>query len=337
MTNSKDKSRKYKSTKTSKKSAVKAIEPVLAKSADGTIQITFTIPWETIEANRKEAAVELGKNLDVPGFRKGKAPIEKVVEKVPADKLLQKALSKVLPKLLGEAISKHKIKPAIYPKFELLKAAENEDWQVRALTCEIPDFALGDYKKKVSGASKSQKIWTPDSAKSPTPQSYGDGAASSGKPDLSTTSSVDKPNKEIPRAEKEQQVLKILLDEIKIEIPSLLANEEVNARLSKLLEKIEKLGLDLDSYLKSIGKTSETLRSEYEKQAKDTISLELILSKIAEKEELNITDQQIDQAIEAAVHADPKSKERLETPEQRSYIKSILSRRTVLDSLISLV
>jgi hypothetical protein len=36
-----------------------------------------------------------------------------------------------------------------------------------------------------------------------------------------------------------------------------LIDEEVNSRLSKLLERIEKLGLTLESYLSSIGKTAQ--------------------------------------------------------------------------------
>jgi len=45
-----------------------------------------------------------------------------------------------------------------------------------------------------------------------------------------------------------------LLRNIKIEIPKLLIEEEVNTRLSQLLERIEKLGLDLEKYLQTIGK-----------------------------------------------------------------------------------
>ncbi len=227
-------------------------DSVVAKTADGTVQITFTIPWKEISESRHKAATELSKSLDVPGFRKGKAPIEKVIEKLPQNDLLQKTLAGILPELLAKAISDHKIKPAIYPRFEVLRSADEEDWQVRAVTCEIPKFGLGDYKKKISNATKAGAIWTPNSAK-----------ASTGKPDTISKASAGEPDKEIPRAEKEQLVLKTLLDDIKIEVPSLLINEEVNAKLSQLLAKIEKLGLDLDAYLKSIGKTADTLRTEY--------------------------------------------------------------------------
>ena len=66
---------KSKTKKTTKSTNKASSDAVLAKSADGTIQITFTIPWKEILQNRTKAAEELGKNLDIPGFRKGKAPL----------------------------------------------------------------------------------------------------------------------------------------------------------------------------------------------------------------------------------------------------------------------
>src|SRR5258706_424878 len=86
----------------------------------------------------------------------------------------------------------------------------------------------------------------------------------------------------IIQKEKEQIVLKTLIDNIKVSIPKLLIDDEVNHRLSDLLARIEKLGLNLDSYLASVGKTPQSLREEYERQVKDGVSLELILNKIAD-------------------------------------------------------
>ena len=75
----------------------------------------------------------------------------------------------------------------------------------------------------------------------------------------------------------EDELIKELTEVVKLEIPQMLIDEEVNERLSQLLSRIEKLGLQLEGYLKSVGKTVETLREEYQKQSKDAISLELIL------------------------------------------------------------
>ncbi len=311
-------SKTKKPKKWSVKSAEKTAPSVIARSDDGTIQITFTIAYNKINKARLEAARELGKDIDISGFMKGKAPLDKVIEKIPPNTLVEKTLAKILPKLLGEALKKHNLKPAMYPKFELIKAKDGEDWQVRATTCELPKIELGDYKKAISGASKAKAIWTPDKGKMGVGEADKDGKG------------------ELTQAQKEQEVYKILLESVKFGIPKLLINDEVNSRLSKLLERVEKLGLSLESYLKSLGKTAEQLRNEYEQQAKNTIKLDFILAQIVKQENIQIKKEQVDAAVNAGA-ADPNLAKKLDTPQQRRLIESILARRTVLDSLTSLL
>ena len=284
------------------------ITSTVAKSEDKSIQITFTIPFSIVKRAQDEVIADYSKEAEIPGFRKGKAPIDKVREKISQNVLTEKSMSKILPKALADAINEHKIKPATYPKFELIKADEGDDWQLRATTCELPEVNLGDYKKIISEASKTKSIWTPEK----------------GLP-------KDKP-KEPTKEEKEQEVIKILLDSIQINIPKVLINEEVDSRLSALLARIEKLGLNFEGYLGSLEKTPEGLRGEYELQAKSSIALELILNAIAEEDKTKIEETQIDEAIKAA-SADPKLSEKLNTPEQRRLIRSILLRRETLDRL----
>lgn len=299
------------------------VPSIIARTDDGTIQITFTIAYDKIKKARLEATKELAKNIDISGFRKGKAPLNKAIEKIPPNTLVEKTLAKILPKLLGEAIKEHNLKPAMYPKFEIIKAKDDEDWQVRATTCELPEIKLGDYKKAISGASKAKAIWTPSSANLPA----GKAGVSDGKPD----------QKAVPtQAQKEQEVIKILLESVNFSIPKLLINDEVNSRLSKLLERVEKLGLSLESYLKSLGKTADQLRNEYEQQAKNAIKLDFILAQIVKQENIQIKKEQVDAAIKAG-SADPNLAKKLDTPQQRRLIESILARRTVLDSLTSLL
>jgi len=305
---------KTKNKKISAKSKPKSASSVIARSDDGTIQITLFISYLDIEKSRKEVVDELGKEIDVQGFRKGKAPAEKIIEKIPQNTLIEKTISKLLPKAFSSAVKEHKITPSVYPKFEVIKATDGEDWQVRAFTCELPEIELGDYKKEIKGSSKAKVIWTPSSAK-----------------DLK-----DSPDKEPTREEKEQEVLKILLEKVTVKIPKILTDEEVNSRLSRLLERIEKLGMNLESYLSSLGKTAEQLREEYRTQAESAIKLDFILTKIAENEGVKVTDTEIEAAIQASASTDPSLSEKLKNPDQKRLIETILKRRKVLDSLISL-
>ena len=292
----------------------KTKKTAIAREDNGNIQITLNIPYKEIVQAKKIALEEIAKTTEVPGFRKGNAPIAQVEKHVSADKILQKALGKVLPKAFSNIVEKENIKPVVYPKFELINAKENEDWQVRAITCELPEVNLKDYKKIISGEAKSKAIWTPDK----------------GDPKKNKEEKIKTPE------EKEQEVIKILLDKIKVKIPKILIDQEVDNRLAQLLDRIEKLGLNLESYLASVGKNPETLRTEYGLQASNTITIDLILQKISVEEKIAVDEKEIESLIKAS-SADPKLAQSLNTPEQKRFIRSIILKRKALESLVSLL
>ncbi len=276
------------------KAQPKGITSSFATTDDGTVQITFSVPKKIIDETQEKVLSDYGKNVTIAGFRKGKAPVEKVKAKLGEQELTEKTLAQILPKAYSEAIEKNKIKPILYPKFEIL--SQNDPWQIRATTALFPEIELGEYKKIVEGALRSGSL-----------------------------------KRELNKDEKEQIVIKTLLESVKIKLPKLLIDEEVNTRLSSLLARIEKLGLSLDAYLQSIGKTGQGLREEYEKQVKEGITIELSLNKIAELENVEVTEAQVDEAIKAT------GAEANQNPEQRLIVRSVLRRRSALDRLISLV
>lgn len=276
------------------------ITSVIARESDGNIQITFTIPYELIQKAEEETVAEMAKDVEVAGFRKGTAPLSKAREKIPQGTLIEHSLGHLLPKALSEAVTENKLKIAVYPRFELISAKENEAWQIRGITCELPEFELGDYKKEVQGVLKT----VPASAN-----------ASAG------------------REEKEAEVLGALIKSVKINIPRILVEEEADSRLSSLLARLEKLGLALESYLASINKKAENLRAEYATQAKEAISIDLILNKIAEVEGLKVDEKEVDSALKISQTTSPSK----DDPESRKrLIESILRRRKALDFLINL-
>lgn len=276
----------------------------VARHEDGTIQITFTFAWEEIEKARLAGLIKMGESMQIPGFRKGKAPIEKVQSAVSADSLVQKTLEKLLPQALSEAIAKHNLKLAIMPRFELISAKEGEAWEIRGTTSELPTVELGDYQKAIKDV-KPPDIWTP------------------GK---------DKTKAELTTEQKEQIALKGLLDSTKCNISQALIDEEVNSRLSSLLERIEKLGLTLEGYLASVGKTPEGIREEYRKSAKESYTLDLALRKIAQEKEMKADPQGVEKLMSQATDSTNLGKD-----EQRRIVESILLKKSALEYLTTLV
>lgn len=120
-----------------------------------------------------------------------------------------------------------------------------------------------------------------------------------------------------------EDVYNVLLKNIKLDISPLLVEEEVNHALSRLEEQASSLNITLEKYLESIKKTKAEVQKEYEKNALESIKLDLILLTIAKEEDLKITEKEV-QSLSQLANA---------KIEQLDQIKSILLRRKTIDFL----
>lgn len=275
-------------TKLKKKSTKSKKDYVIARQDDGAVQITFILPWKEVEKERVKAAEHIAKDTTVPGFRKGKAPISKAIEQIAEEKLVEHTLSHMLPERFANVIKQEKLQPAVYPKYSLNKANLNEDWEIQATTCEVPKVKLGNYKSKI----KSVKI-----------------------------------PKKATKEEKENKIINKLIESYEIKIPKLLTEQEANSRLSSLLERLEKIGLGLESYLDQVKKTGEELRNDYTEQAEKAIKLDLLLQYIAVEEKITIKDKEVQDYIKAAQMSE----------DQKETVMLFLRKRRALESLDKLV
>lgn len=271
----------------------------IARTDDGTIQINFSIPKSEIDKAQESALSDLAKNITVAGFRKGKAPIEKVKERIDSGQLLEKTLGQILPDAYTKALTENNIRPIMYPKFEIMK--QGEVWEVQAKIAELPSVELPDYKDIVTKAFKAAAL-----------------------------------KKEATKQEKEDVVIKTLLETVKVSLPKILVDDEVNARLSDLLARTERLGLKLEQYLASIGKDEKKIREEYEKQVTDGISLELILNKIAEDEKTEAPEEAVTEALKTSGITEEGHEGHSHVEEQKVMVRAVLKRRIALDQLTKL-
>lgn len=277
------------------------------KLPDSTIELTITVPWADVSKTYETVVEDAVKNAELPGFRKGKAPKDLVEKNLDKTKLYEEALKILVPQSYNAAITQHSVKPIISPKVELKEAEEGKDWILRILTAEKPPVTLGDYKKAISElkAGKSAKIWKP-----------GD------KPE-------EKPTSTKPTLD---EILQALYSAVTVILPGLLVEHEVNRLLSDLIDQTKKLGLTVEQYLASTGRTADSIRHEYEEQAKRTLTLEFALEAIADKEGVLVSDDDIDKVI----HSAKTEEEKKALTSQRYYLASILRRQKTLDTLSTL-
>ena len=275
---------------------------------DKTIELTLSIPWDSIQKTYNEVVEDFVKETELPGFRKGKAPRSSVEEKLDKTKVYEEVLQRLIPKLYSEAVQQEKIHPIVMPKINLLEAKEGQEWKILAITCEKPDITLGKYKEAIVDlkASKQKKIWLPG----------------------------QEPKKEEEKPQKPtlDELLQAVYGAITTVIPKILQDQEVNRLLSDLVDQTKKLGLTVEQYLASTNRTADGIRHEYEQQAKRTLTLEFGLEAIADAEGIIITDDDINAVIKTAKTDD----ERKAMENQKYYLATILRRQKTIDMLANL-
>lgn len=281
----------------------------VAKTDDGTVQMTFVIPWSEVEKAEKEATKKLSSTVTVPGFRVGKAPVETAASHIPRETLVQETVTSLLPAMISQAYKDHDITPIMYPKLELLHAHDGEDWEIRATTAQFPEIKMGDYKDKIKAAIATNSIWTPEKGKS-------------------------EEQKEMSPEEKEKIALRTILETVEVNLPKILVEEEADHRVANLLARLEKLGLSLESYLASQNKDVQTIRAEYAQAARESLKLELVLGKVAEEEKIVVDEKEVD-AFAKVTEADPRRAGQPVTPEERNTIRTLLLKRKAIDKLVS--
>ncbi len=91
----------------------------LEKLPKNQVKLTVTVPGEEMLAYFDAVVAELGQNVEIPGFRRGKAPKAMVVEKIGQTRLANTALERALNETLPMALKKHKLASPVPPRISI--------------------------------------------------------------------------------------------------------------------------------------------------------------------------------------------------------------------------
>ena len=83
-----------------------------------------------------------------------------------------------------------------------------------------------------------------------------------------------------------------------IKIPQVMIENEIDAYIHDMEHRLSHQGFNLEGYLGLIGKTMEEMRKEYAEKAEKNVKTRLVLEAIFEKEELEVTDDDINAKLE---------------------------------------
>ena len=144
------------------------------------------------------------------------------------------------------------------------------------------------------------------------------------------------------RTEFEQKTVKAAVEPSEVEFPPILTEREIDRLLSEEARFFPDGATGLENYLGSIGKTMENHREELRQVANERVVQSLVLEKIAEAENIEVTTSEIEQEIEKMVKESPDEKQAeevrklFELPPARESIKQFITGRKTVEQLVEI-
>ena len=110
------------------------------------VELTIEVPAADVTAGIKAAVKRIASQVNVPGFRKGKAPRNVIEMNYGKEAVLNEAYDFLVNQNYTAALQENKIVPVSQPEIEQVQFEEGKDLIFKATVTKRPDVKLGDYK-----------------------------------------------------------------------------------------------------------------------------------------------------------------------------------------------
>ena len=417
------------------------------------LKLTFTIEADKFEEGMKKVYSKTSKYFNIPGFRKGKAPMSIVEKQYGPQIFYEDTFNEIVPSIYEEELKKNNIEAVSKPEIDITQMEKGKDLIFTATVAEKPEVKLGKYKgvsvekveykgitlkkkdytvteedinKEINNmAEKNSRLITIEDR--PVEQKdiavidfegFVDGVPFDGgkaenheleigsntfipgfeeqvigmkveeekninvkfpdeyfSKDLAGKDAVFKiklheiKKKELPKIddefakdvsefdtldelkasikerledenknrekfETENEAIKTVCDNVKIDIPSGMIESEIDNMVNDISSRLSYQGLTLEQYLKIMNKTEEDIRKEYEEQAKESVMSRLVLEAIVNVEKIEASEEELTEKIkEMATNYNKKEEELMNNENLKDY----LSKNIKLDKAVKFI
>ncbi|MDD3998610.1 MAG: trigger factor [Candidatus Shapirobacteria bacterium] len=263
----------------------------LKQLKDKSFTIELTLGAADIKKEYEHVLAEIQTSFEKKGFRKGKAPLDVVEQNISPQQVIEEVLNHLLPKTYKEIIDEHKLKPITEPtiKIKTEKLSLDSDWVLEMESAELPPVNINpQFFDEIKPLNKDQKN---------------------------------------DQKVKTDKIIDLILKHTQIELPGVLLNNDVNRRLSDLVEHLDSAKLSIDQYLKSKNTTLPKYREELESQIKKDWTLNLAINQIAVDKKIKVEEKEINDIF-------TKNPELKKDP---NLVYFLLTQQKVLDYLQSIL
>jgi trigger factor len=314
-------------------------ETKVEKKEGSVVLVGVKMPFAEVEKKKGGVIEKLAENVEIEGFRKGKAPKDVVIKKLGESKILQEASQEVINEVFPEILKKEKLQIIGYPAISVTKLAPENDFEFTVEMAIYPEVKLPDYKKIAKAIKREvKKVGEEDIKKVEDNLIAMQNQMNAHNHDHKDGEKCDHDHEEVKEltddfvkqlgpfenvadfkkkleedlkkeaetaavAEHRGKIAEAILKEIKMDVPEILVNAELDKIIAQMKDDIARQGQDFEAYLKSQNKTEVDIRESYRDEAEKRAKIEIILKEIAKVEKIKPDAEEMKKQIETIMQA----------------------------------
>lgn len=113
------------------------------------VALTIELSLEEVKPYLDKAVQRISKDVEIKGFRKGKAPYDAVASKVGEQVIYEEAFNDIINDTYPKAVDQEELQVVGRANVDVVKLAPGNDVIYKATVPLMPTVQLGDYKKKL--------------------------------------------------------------------------------------------------------------------------------------------------------------------------------------------
>lgn len=314
------------------------------------VEFVGEVPYDSVLPYREEALKHIAEHLEMPGFRPGKVPPALAAQKVGEVGVLEEAVEHFVRDFYPELVETLKLDVVGRPNIAITKLAPGNPVGLTIRTSLYPEVTLPKNWRGVaekvplepaSPATEEEINQTLESLRQSRktgdtlPELTDEFAKSVGTFETlealkaQITKGIGEEKERGARDKRRGKIIDALLAEVKVEIPKIFVESELDKIISQMQEDVARFGVKYEDYLKQINKTESALRKEFRDQATKRAKLQLTLNKIAADEKVEADQEKVEHEMKHALEHFPNAREEL----VRIHIETVLRNEKVLQLL----
>jgi len=110
------------------------------------LKLTFTVGAEKFDEGMKKVYAKTANYFTIPGFRKGKAPMDKVEKMYGAQIFYEDTFNEIVPEIFEKELKDNNIESVSKPEIDITQIEKGKDLIFTAIIQTKPEIKLGKYK-----------------------------------------------------------------------------------------------------------------------------------------------------------------------------------------------